>query len=152
MVTKAQIKKKYADALAESTAPTGLAQALYALASDATLQGADLVNYDGYRGKRPSGRQIAKAKQLVGIRKTATTRNTGRGGKPVSVDGPGKHIEAAIASYKTILGTANQAKQQARTEYRERLAAIEARCKEAKKHLTNLKTMVADGGGMDSAG
>ncbi len=152
MASKAQLQKKYADALAASTAPTALLQALYALSQDKTLQGTDLVTYGGWKGKRPAGRQIALAKQLLGIRKTTTPKKTRTAAKPVSVDSPGTHIQAAITSYKTLLATANQAKQQARKEYLERLAAIEARSKEAKKHLTNLKTMVAGGGGMDSAG
>ncbi len=152
MASKAQLQKKYADALAASTAPTALLQALYALSKDKTVQGADLITYGGWKGKRPSGRQIALARQLLGIRKTTTTRKTRTAAKPVSVDSPAKHIQAAIASYKAMLATANQAKQQARQEYRERIAAIEVRTKEANKHVTNLKTMVAGGGGMDSAG
>ena len=150
MATKKQLEKKYVDALDASTAPTALLQALYALSKDKTLQGADLVTYGGWKGKRPAGRQIALAKQLLGIRKTATRKK--KETKTVSVDSPATHLQAAIAGYKTIVATANQAKQQARKEHRERVAAIEARTKEAKKHLTNLKTMVADGGGMDSAG
>ncbi len=145
MASKAQLQKKYADALAASTAPTALLQALYALSQDKTLQGTDLVTYGGWKGKRPAGRQIALAKQLLGIRKTTTPRKAAAGRKPVSAGSPAKHIEAAISSYKAMLATANQAKQQARQEYRERLAAIEARTKAAKKHLTSLKTMVAEG-------
>lgn len=152
MASKAQLQKKYPDALNNSTAPTALLQALYALSKDKTLQGADLVSYGEWKGKRPSGRQIALAKQLLGIQKKTTTRKTGTTSKPTVVDGPAKHIDAAIASYKTILATANQAKQQARKEYRERLAAIEARTKEARNNLSKLKTMAAGGGGMDSAG
>ncbi len=152
MATKKQLQKKYADDLAASTAPTALLQALYALSNDKTLQGADLISYGGWKGKRPAGRQIALAKQLLGIRKPTTKRTAKTSGKPVSVGNPTEHIQAAIASYKSILATASQAKQEVRRQYRERLAAIEARTKEAKKHLTNLKTMVAGGGGMDSAG
>ncbi len=152
MASKAQLQKKYADALSNSTAPTALLQALYALSKDKTLQGADLISYGGWKGKRPSGRQIALAKQLLGIRNKTTTRNRETRPKTVSVDSPAKHIEAAIASYKTIVATANQAKQQAKKEYQARLAAIEAATKEARKNVSKLKTMAAGGGGMDSAG
>ena len=77
MPSKAQLKKKYADELAASSAPGPLLQVIYALSKDASLQGNELVTFEGYRGTRPAGRQIALAKKLLGIRSKKTLANKG---------------------------------------------------------------------------
>ena len=89
MATKKQLQKKYADDLAASTAPTALLQALYALSNDKTLEGADLITYDGWKGKRPSGRQIAKAKELLGLKKKAQVKKASNGRKKKAASSPG---------------------------------------------------------------
>ena len=133
MVSKAQIKKRYADAIAESTAKPGLIQAIYALGNDRSLKGADLVSYDGYRGQRPSGRQIAKAKQLLGIKSGIKPKEKQ---KIPHSDDPTVPITRGL---KAIIDRAELDKRLAKKEYQQRLAGIEARAKAAKLALKALR-------------
>ena len=139
MASKAQLKKKYADELAQSTAPGPLLQVIYALSKDATLQGAELVAFEGYRGKRPAGRQIAKAKELLGIRKAGKRR------APVEdKTDPKVHLRSAVQGYQRIVDRAKAEKREAKRRYAETLAEIERRAKAARKAVRTLKQAAAE--------
>jgi len=151
MATRKQIEKKYAAELEKSSAPKGLVQALYALSNDATLQGADLHKYDGYRGKKPSGTQINLAKRLLGI-KVGTSKRAkkaaGRRGRPrktakaKGVD-PRTHLMEAYRGWKAIVANADKERARAEKAYNEEVNRIEAESAEARKRLKQIETAVA---------
>ena len=149
MPSKATLAKTFEDALAESSAPTGLLQAIYALANDRTIQGADLVGYDGWKGKRPSGTQIAMAKKLLGIRSKKKAAKKGRkksanGRRKTATggDGPTKHIQAAVKEYEGAVAGAAKRKQQAKRDYQALLKHIDTETKAARSALASLRKML----------
>ena len=123
MVTKDQIKKKFADDLDESTAPGPLLHCLYALSKDSKLQGFDLVSFEGYRGKKPSGTQISKACKLLklppmGKKKASKKTKSKNGRRKASTNGrrrgsgvgpAGTSLGDLIAKHESILAKLREA-------------------------------------------
>ena len=153
MPSKATLAKKFEDALAESSAPTGLLQAIHALANDRTIQGTDLVSYGGWKGKRPSGRQIALAKRLLGIRskkkaakkgrkKSANSRrNTtanGRRSTAVATD-PGSLVREAVKGYKAVLSQAKKEKARLKKDHERAMRSLDESTKDARTKLAKLR-------------
>jgi len=151
MTTRKQIEKQYAAELEKSSAPKGLVQALYALSNDPTLQGADLIKYDGYRGKKPSGTQISLAKRLLGIKTGPAKRAKKAGskrGRPrktqvsKSADASALLMEA-VQSLKEVVASADKERALAEKEYQERIKEIEQDSAEARRKLKKIEPLLA---------
>lgn len=154
MATRKQIEKQYSAALEKSSARRGLIQALYALSNDPTLQGADLIKYDGYRGKKPSGTQINLAKRLLGIasgtskRPGRKKRAAGRRGGPRKKHSSGTAdasalLKEAMRTLDAIVARADEERAAAEKRYKEEVKRIEAESAEARRKLKQLKTAAA---------
>ena len=155
MASKDQLKKKYADELAASSAPGPLLHMIYALSRDRTLSGGDLVGYDGWKGKRASGTQIAMAKKLLGIRskakkaakkgrkKSANGRRkkatSGRRTKTTAASDPGSLVREAIKGYQAILNGAKKEKARLKKDHERAMRALDDSTKDAKTKLAKLR-------------
>ena len=151
MASKAQLKKKFADELAASSAPGPLLHVIYALSKDASLQGSELVTFEGYRGKRPAGRQIALAKSLLGIKtkkkapKKVKSKNgrrekaaNGRKKQTTSTD-PAYLVREAIKGYQAILNGAKKEKARLKRDYDRAMRALDQGSKDARTQLAKLR-------------
>jgi len=149
MTTRKQIEKKFAVELEQSKSPKGLVQALFALSNDETLQGADLHKYDGYRGKRPSGTQINRAKRLLGIktgtpkkRKAAAKRGRSRRAGSRASD-PSALMMQAVKAWQEIVASADKERAQAEKAYKGEIKRIDAESADARAKLKKIEPLLA---------
>jgi len=136
MATKKQLEKEFAPELEKSKAPQGLLQALYALANDATVSGADLRYYDNYKGKQiPSGRQISQAKGLLGIKTPATKKKAKKGRKKAGR----KRGRPAKATMKLTTGNVGEVLRQYRSALQLAVKDADAEIKSLEKQIAAIK-------------
>lgn len=144
MATKKQLEKEFAPELEKSKAPQGLLQALYALANDANLQGADLRYYDNYKGKQiPSGRQISQAKGLLGIKAPAPKKKAKRAKKGSKKTGR-KRGRPAKATMKLTTGNVGEVLRQYRSALQVAVKDADAEIKSLEKQIAAIKADSAE--------